>query len=41
MSIMATASGVEAITLHGIMTIFKDDANCVTKGELKFKSLCP
>ena len=35
---MATASAAEVVTLGGIMNFFKDDTNCVTKGELKFKS---
>ena len=35
---MATSSGTEIVTLGGIMNFFKDDANSVNKGELKYKS---
>ena len=34
---MAT-SGAEEVTLGGIMNFYKDNTNCVSKGELKFKS---
>ena len=35
---MANSTSLEAMTLGGIMTYFKDNTNCITKGELKYKS---
>ena len=35
---MATATTFEVITLASIKIYFKDNVNCISKGELKYKS---
>ena len=35
---MAAATPTEVISLAGLATFFKDDTNCIAKGEIKFKN---